>query len=374
MEQPPRQITAIQAAATLTSTNIGVGVLALPLFTVQAANSGAPLVTLLGFLLAFVGFVPLVLLGMRFPSQSFVQYSEAIIGKWPSWIGSACVIAFFAVLTAFTSREFGEVVITAVLTRTPVEVTVIVMLLLAAISTRKDITTFAYIHHFYFPLLLVPVLLIGGLSLKNADVINLLPVWGNQPTYMLEGILTTAALFEGSFVMAVVIPAMKRPDYAMKANFWGMLVGGALYVMIVVATVSVFGSEETSNLLWPTLELAKATSLPANVLERLDAAFLAVWVTTVFTSLLSSYFLTITELQKLFRQREHKMFSLFMLPFVFFIAMLPQNISQMYGTIKIVGRIGLIVTIVYPTLLLVIAIIRNKRGERADAQQMGKND
>ncbi|WP_373229302.1 endospore germination permease [Cohnella sp.] len=361
--EEPRQITMIQAAAILVSTIIGVGVLPIPLFAVEAADSGAPLVTLLGAMLAFVGLVLVALLGMRFPKKSIVQYSEDIIGKWPSWIGSVCVIGFFAVLTSLTAREFGEVVITAVLTKTPLEVTVIVMLLLAAISTRNDITTFAYIHHFYFPLLLFPVLLIVALSLKSAEPINLQPIWGNEHKEILGGVLTIAALFQGSFILTTVIPAMRRPDKALKASLWGFLIAGGLYVTIVAATVSVFGAEEIKNLLWPTLELAKATSLPANILERLDAAFLAVWVTAVFTTLFSSYFIAIKEVSKLFRLRDHKMFSFFLLPVVFFMAMIPQNILQMYEIIQNVGRIGLCITIAYPGLLLLIAMIRKKRGD-----------
>lgn len=363
-----RQITTIQSAAILVSTIIGVGVLPLPLFAVRAGDSGAPLVTLLSVLLAFVGLTIISLLGMRFPNKSIVQYAEDIIGRWLGRIGSALVIAYFAVLCSLTAREFGEVVITAVMPRTPLEVTVIVMLLLAAIATRKTITTFAYIHHFYFPLLLFPVLLIVALSLKNAERINLLPVWGNGvfgKSEMLGGILTIAALFQGAFVMTTVIPAMRRPDKAFAASAWGMLIAGGLYVIIVAATVGVFGSEEIKNLLWPTLELAKATSLPANVLERLDAAFLAVWVTAVFTTLYSSYFFTIKETSKLFRLGDHKMFSFFLLPIIYFMAMLPQSILHMYEIIQDFGRIGLVLTIGYPGLLLIVALLRKKRGARA---------
>ena len=368
-----RQITVIQAAAILVSTIIGVGVLALPLFAVRAADSGAPFVTLLGVLLAFIGLLLITVLGMRFPNQSVIQYSEDIIGKWLAWIGSVLIIVFFAVLTSLTAREFGEVVVTSVLQSTPVEVTVIVMLLLAAISTRNEITTFAYIHTFYTPLLLIPVLLIVALSLKNAEAINLLPVWGNDQKGMMKGTLTIAALFQGTFVLTAVIPSMKRPEKAMKASVWGMLIAGGLYIVIVGAAVSVFGSEEIKELLWPTLELAKATSLPANILERLDAAFLAVWVTAVFTTLFSSYFLTIYSLSKLFRFREHKLFSYFILPFVFVMAMLPQSIVQMYEIIENVGRIGLYLTIGYPGLLLIISILRKKRGNRVGDKKLDQN-
>src|SRR5690606_3566328 len=151
----------------------------------------------------------------------------------------------------------------------------------------------------------------------------------NEPQGMVKGVVTIASLFLGSFVITIVIPEMIKPFQAMKAAFWGWLISGGLYVLIVVAAVSVFGAEETKLLLWPTLELAKTTSLPANILERLDAAFLAVWVTAVFTSLFSSYYLIVQFASQMLRIRRHGMFSFFILPFVFVIAMMPQNVLQM---------------------------------------------
>ncbi|XEC92898.1 endospore germination permease [Paenibacillus tarimensis] len=367
----PRQITVIQAAAVLISTIIGVGVLALPVFAVRGADSGAPLVTLLGILLASVGLWLMAMLGKRFPTKTIIQYSEEILGKWPARIGSLLIICFFAILTSLAAREFGEVVVISVLKRTPLEVTVVVMLLLAAISTRNGVTTFAYVHHLYLPIIVGPALLIVALSLKNAELINLQPFWGNDQSGMLLGVLTVAALFQGSFIITIVIPAMRNPQKVLKACFWGMFIAGGLYFLSVVASVSVFGAEEIKYLLWPTLELAKATSLPANILERLDAAFLAIWVTAVFTTLFSSYYLTIHSMSKLFRLRDHKMFSFFIFPFVFYFAMIPQNILNLYEIIQIIGRFGLLITIGYPLLLFTVAVFRGKKGEQPANEQPG---
>lgn len=357
-----RPITVVQAAAILVSTIIGVGVLPLPLFAVRAAESAAPLVTFLGISIALAGLILLTLLGMRFTDESIFQFTPRIIGRGMAWAGSLIVVLFFAILTSLTAREFGEVVVTSVLKTTPVEVTVIVMLLLAAYSTRNPVVTFAYVHTFYFPLLLIPCLLIVFLSLNNAEIINLQPIFTTHPQHLTMGSLTIAALFQGSFVITIIIPNMRHPRKAMKASLWGIAIAGGLYLIIVTAAVGVFGAEEIKMLLWPTLELAKATSLPANVLERLDAAFLAVWVTAVFTTLFSSYFLTIFAFKQLFKLQEHGMLSWIILPAVFFMAMVPQNVHNMYDIIEIVGRFGLAVTIIYPGLLLLISILRKKRG------------
>lgn len=276
---------------------------------------------------------------LRFPNKTIIRYSEDILGKW-------------------AAREFGAVVVSSVLRETPLEVTVIVMLILAAINSRHDFTVFAYIHHFYLPVLVAPGLLIVILSLKNANMLNIPPLLGNTPQAgsMMNGVLTIAALFQGSFIYTLVIPAMRRPERAMKAAFWGMAIAGGLYLLIVIATVSVFGAQEIRLLLWPTLELARTTTLPANILERLDAPFLIIWVIAVFSTLFSSYYLMIHSASELFRLRDHKMFSFFALPFVFVIAMFPQNVLELYQIIQIVGKIGLILTITYPLLLLVISI------------------
>lgn len=359
-----RSVTVFEAAAVLVSTIIGVGVLPLPLFAVNAADSGAPFVTLLGFIVAVIGLVLITWLGMRFPDQTIIEYSRTVLGKWVAAIGSLAIILFFAVLTSLAAREFGEVVVTSVLKSTPVEITVIVMLTLAAASARKSVTNFAYMHTFYFPFLLVPCLLIAILSLKNAEILNLEPIIWSTPDKIAMGMLTVAGLFQGSFIMAIIIPFMRKPGRAMKASLSGIAIAGGLYLIIVTAAVCVFGAEEVKLLLWPTLELAKATSLPANILERLDAAFLAVWVTAVFTTLLSSYFLTIYAIKQLFHLKEHKILSFIALPVIYFIAMLPQNIKFLYIIIEVVGRFGLIVTIAYPAFLLLIAMARKKRGAK----------
>lgn len=359
-----RQVTVTQAAAILVSTIIGVGVLPLPLFAVRAGDSAAPLVTLLGMAVAFLGLALITWLGMRFPEHSIFQYSNFIIGKWLGMLGSVIVILFYAILTSLTAREFGEVVVTSVLKTTPVEVTVIVMVVLAAISSRRPMLSFAYFHTFYFPFLLIPAVLIAALSLSNAEMTNLQPILFTEPNKLIMGTFTIAALFQGSFILTLVIPAMRKPKKAMKASLFGMAIAGGLYLIIVAASISIFGAEEMKKLLWPTLELAKATSLPGNVLERLDAAFLALWVTAVFTTLLSSYFLTSYAIKQLFRLKEHQTFSFILLPFIFFMAMLPQNITQLYEIIEDFGRIGLLITIGYPGLLLLLAFMRKKRGEQ----------
>lgn len=366
----PKEITTLQATTILISTIIGVGVLPLPLFAVRAGDTGAPLVTISGIVLASIGLFILTLLGVRHPQKTIITYSQDIVGKWLGRFCSFFVISFFLVLTGLAAREFGAVVVSAVLRETPLEITVIVMLMLACLSCRNNINVFAYIHNFYVPMILAPVIIVVALSLKNANLLYLRPIIGNNLIEMFKGMLTVSALFQGSFVVTIIIPSMKTPKKAMKASFWGIFVSGGLYLLIVIATVAVFGPEEIKQIFWPTLELARTTTMPGNILQRLDVIFLAVWVTAVFTTLFSSYYLTIHSIKELFSLKDHKMLSYFILPIVFILAMMPNDILQMYEVIQLVGRAGLLITILYPGLLLMIDFIKSWRRKKSVSQQL----
>src|SRR5690606_21018644 len=132
--------------------------------------------------------------------RTIIQYGDEIIGKWLGKMFSVLLIVFFAILTSFAAREFGEVVDSFILSETPVEITIVIMLLLAAISVRNSITTFAQIHYFYFPVIVVPALLILLLSFQNAEMTNILPIvngtrWGS----LLSGSLAMTSLLQGFF-------------------------------------------------------------------------------------------------------------------------------------------------------------------------------
>ena len=358
-----RTVTVIEATAILISTIIGVGVLALPRLAAKADNSGAPLITVLGILVAFWGLSFITVLGMRFPNESIIEYGERILGKWLARIGSGLIIVFFIVLTGLGAREFSKVLVTSVLTNTPITVVTVVMIVLAALASRANMSTFAYSHLFYLPFVYFPGLVIDILSTKNGSLLNLQPIIGNEPQFMpiVSGSLTVAGLFQGAFVMSFVIPAMRRPEKAMTASAWGLPVAGLLYLLLVIATVAVFGPQATKLFVWPTLELAKTTMLPGEVLERLDAPFLILWVTAVFTTLYSTYSIIVRALKELFHLRDHRMFAPFVLPFVFFAAMLPPNVIQLYRVIELVSRTGLWITFVYPMMLLCVALIRKQK-------------
>lgn len=92
------------------------------------------------------------------------------------------------------------------------------MLILAALSIRRNIVKFTYVHIFYLPFILLTVLSIILVAMKNVDALNLLPLTGNYITFssFSKGTVTSAALYQGTFVITLLVPLMKNLSKCLK--------------------------------------------------------------------------------------------------------------------------------------------------------------
>ncbi|WDL97922.1 GerAB/ArcD/ProY family transporter [Alicyclobacillus sp. ALC3] len=355
----PKTVTQLQLGMSIGTAIIGVGILAFPRITVTLVSTGAPLTTLIAVFAAVLGGLMLAYLGNRYPDETIYEYADHLVGKWVGSIVLLLIGSYFLELTALAAREFGEVVVTSVLPRTPVPVTILVILILVVIASRNDIAKFVRILTFYMPIVYFPALVIVVLSLKSARVENVMPVLGLfhgvsfQNIVVSTGVVT--ALFQNFMITGLIIPFMYQPKRAWKSTTLGIVVAGSLYIILIYSTLGVFGLEEIKNLLWPTLELAKTAALPAFFVERLDPVFLAVWVTAVFCAMFAAYYLSIKAFSHIFRFQDHRALALMGLPVALVLSRQPSNIVELYTVVKNIGLAGLPLTLGYPLVLTVLS-------------------
>ncbi|WP_410769921.1 GerAB/ArcD/ProY family transporter [Fontibacillus sp. BL9] len=355
-----QKISTTQTALVVASTTFGVGVLSFPRVMAQAAGSGAPLMALLGMLLALFGLWLVTALGQRFKGQTIFEYGQSLIGKWPAIAANLILFIFFTISAALSSRQFGDVLSTVVFRRTPIEISIILILLTTAFSCRRDIVKFSYIHIFYFPFIFFPYLILMLVSLQRIDVLNLLPLTGNKSMQFFPGISESASLFLGSFIITILLPHMQKPKSAMKSSFFGLAISGGAYLIMIFSVLGIYGAEETKLLLYPTLELSRSISLGGGVLERFDALFIVIWFITVYTTLYSSYYLASHAFSKLFHFSDLRLTSSFLLPFMLAIALLPHNVFQTRSIVHHTEFTGLLLLTCYPLLLRIVSLFRRK--------------
>ncbi|MFJ5760336.1 endospore germination permease [Neobacillus sp. NPDC093182] len=363
----PKEITAFQTTAIIINSTIGISVLALPRIASEKVGSGAFLVTLIAIVLFMLIMWVVAKLSKRFPAESIVEYSQRVIGRPLGKLAGLLLICFFIVTTSLVLREFGDVMNTTLLPDTPITATLFGMLLLVAVSTRNTFSVISYMHTYYLPFIVIPLILMVVFAIQDVEMRHMKPYIGNDTTFVdffAGGFALTGLPFFhiGFFIITVLAPYMKEPKKIVKACFWGSFISGIMILLGVGITVAVFGSEEVKASLWPMLVLTRMTELPAAILERVDVIFLVVWIISAFTTILSGYLISIELFSKLFALRSHRVMSYIIFPVVLGMSIYPKNVLQVYQLIDVIGKWGLVITAGYPLLVLIVALARGKRG------------
>ncbi|WP_309123387.1 endospore germination permease [Paenibacillus sp.] len=371
-EHPETVISARQSSSIIASAIIGVGVLTLPRGAAEYARQSAWFSVILGALVAMLAVAVITLLSRRFPHQGIVAYGAEILGLGKGkafgrlftvpllllYIGS------WGFSTVIVARMFGEVVITTVLTQTPLEVIISTMLLTAYILTLYGIEVMARVNEMLLPIIVVPVLLIAISSFQSARLYHLFPLQeGVDLTAFLRGIIVSSFAFLGFEVMTVFSEYVQQSDKLLRANLAGIAIPGGIYALIVFSGVAVFGVDELQLLAWPTLELVKVTEVPGLILERMESAFLGVWVAAVFTTTGTMYCATTLLIHRILGfkgKKPYRIIATILLPVFYWLSLLPQNIHALFQYQRYSGMLGGVAALLIPALLLGIAIVRGK--------------
>ncbi|WP_102028158.1 GerAB/ArcD/ProY family transporter [Salirhabdus sp. Marseille-P4669] len=363
-----KQITAAQVMMIIANTTIGVSVLALPRIATEKVNTGGFFITFIGLVIAFIGCIIIAALGVRFPKKTFIEYSSALISKPISMAIGMLLIVYFILLEGFILREFGEVMNHSLLDKTPIFVTITSMIIVIAITSRNSITTFAHIQYYYFPFIVIPIFLMVLISFSKMEIVHLKPFLGNNANVSnyLRGVHSVIGLpfiQIGTFILTIIIPYTKSKKHTVIGSILGILVSGITILFAVGVTMAVFGAEEIKKSLWPMFVLARMIQFPAEMLERVDIVFIVVWIFSAFTTLLSGYVLIAYISGKVFGFNDHLPFTIILLPIVILVALYPDNIQQLYDYMEWVGKGGILLTFLYPLILLVLSLARKKRGD-----------
>jgi len=342
-------------------------VLALPRLIVEQAGTGGPLATLLGAIPVTLAWLAATKLSRWFPGRSPVEYAPKVLTRPVGWLYSGALLVMKILITALAVREFGAVVRTAVLPSTPVEVTIILLLLTTAYFVRYDQQVFARVFEIFFPIMLAPLTTICLLALKNAHAYYLFPLLGTSGLGLLRGAVLATTGYVAYMVALFLLPSLNRPEKAVKAGLVGIGLSTFVYMLAVSATLAVFGLEETKLLVWPTFELIKNTTVPGFILERLEPAFLGIWVAAVFTTVAATYYATLLNIAQMFKLRDHKVMAIPLVPILYIIAMAPPDVHTLYQAGITWGLFGVTMNVGGPVFMTGIARLRRKGATRSAA-------
>lgn len=359
-----------QSMMIISSTIVGTGILTLPRTATYSAHQSAWIVSIFAGAIAFVLMWFITKLGLRFHGKTFVEYNEEllgtkrvrVIGKILSYVISSMFIAVWLAIAIKSIRVFAEVLVVAVLPETPIEVIIATMLMAMMLFLLVELEVIGRFNEIMFPLIIIPITLIAIVSLQDADWSNIFPIFDLNLASFFNNFTDNFFAYQGFTVMLLFMAFTQRGKNT-EAAVGGIAVPAFNYALIIFASVAVFGFQELQQQMWPTLELAKSARFSFFLLERIESAFVAVWVVAVFLTAGNLFYAACFAMAQMFPTRKEdtarKWTALCLLPIMYWLAMLPSDVYKLFNWSKYIGYSSFVLYALI-ILLYLIAVLRKK--------------
>lgn len=358
------KVSNLQISILLINTIIGVGILSLPRTLAEIiGTSGWVSIVTSGLIVMVLVFVIMKIMEM-YEGKSIFEISKELIGTALTYMIMIIFVIYNIGVASFVVRIFSEVVKLLLLHSTPIHVVIITMLLAASYATRCGIETMTRFTLIIIPFLIVPVLIISIVLIPDLDYSNLLPLLRFNATQLVKSIPTSLFSFSGFELLLIYMAYSEKPKSGLKYNLISIVIVIAIYMIYFLVSIARFGLAGLKVQIWPLLSLTKTVEIPSAFIENLDGVVMAIWVLIAFTTLMSYLYSASLLTSKLFKAKEHKYFVLPLVPIVYIISLIPQNVAQVYKYIDIfIYTLGGFFVVILPILFLILAKFKKKGGK-----------
>ena len=362
-------VTPYQVGVVLIMTITSTAMFSLVSILTETAGGDIWLILAIGGLLALAAAFITVTLGKRFPQKTLAEYSQLITGKLIGRLITLLFAIYFVCVMAFLIREFTEVIKMFLLFRTPTEVIMITLILSFTYVVRAGIECVTRVITVIFPIVFIMMALIIIPGVFPLDFSNVLPVFQNVPAKLIASLPGLMLCFGGFETLLFYSGFVKNPKKLYKSVALAMVFITCFYIAVGVICVAAFGDRFASEMIWPLLEFVRDISLPGLFIERLDGIVLSLWIGAIFACCTSLYYISSYSISKVINTKEQKQFVLPMAVVIYYLALQPDDLAQLYAWgEKMFTYVLPVMAIGIPVVLLAIAKFKKlgvKNNEKA---------
>lgn len=265
---------------------IGTSILLAPSILVASAKQDAWIAAIISVGAGLFIILPLYnKLGNLYPTMTFVQYSEKILGKWVGKTLSLFFFIYLMILCSLVLRNIGDFMVTQILPETPTISIYILFMTVVIMGTRLGLEPIARAAEIFTPFVFFLFFLFAILIIPQVKIEQVQPVIGNGIKPILEASSRLIIFpFLELIVFLVIFPSLNKVQHFKKAFSVGVLIGGGIIVIVVALSILVLGSDITNSQIYPTYNLAKKINV-GDFLTRIEAVIAALWFFCIYIKL-----------------------------------------------------------------------------------------
>lgn len=357
-----RKISNKQIRALLITTVIGVGILSLPSDMAMILNTSGWVVILLGGLIILPFIIMINRIFTLYPGKTFFQIGREVMHPMIFNILLIIILTYCIILLSYACRIFAEVIKAYLLETTPTEVIILTMLIAITYVARSKLEVIARVAVIIYPIILGFIIFLIVVNLPNADYTNIYPILDINYKVIPRGIMAVIFSYAGYEILLLALPFSENNKSSLKYCTKGMLIVIGVYLIVFFVTLSQYGIHQLKREIWPSVAVIKEVDLPGYFLENLDGIVMAAWVMVVYGTMGPFLHASGIILEDIFNIRTHELFIPPLLPIIYSISLIPENLIQVN---KVMGGVlnyfALTSIMIIPTIIFILAYI--KRGK-----------
>lgn len=266
----------------------------------------------------------------QFPKDTLVEFLPKIVPRFVAYI----IIVLFAIkiviITGLETRMLGEMISQVLLPKTPLQVIILVMLLSVAYLVKSGIEAIGRMGEVLVYFIAVPLILVFLLVVPHGEYMQLMPFFQTNLRGIGVGTFVVSLIFMPLEIMLMLAGLMKDTKKVRRAMLVAVITIGIASAIIVLLTYVGVGFNETQRQVWPVLTLMQSMSLSGSMVENQEILMMTGWIFSVFIYLSSGIYFTSLIGSRSFKYKRENIFVLPILPIVYFIAMIPENLVVAY--------------------------------------------
>jgi len=342
------------------------------------AKKDAWLAILLGMCGGIILFFVYYSLFRQYPNLPLTGHLKKIFGKYMGWIIGLLYIVYFLHIAARNLRDFGDLMITSILPKTPLLAIIILFVLVICYVLYLGIEVLARTAEVFIVILLFigftgnVLIFVSG----NIDPHNLQPFLENgwKPIVTTAFPSISAFPFGEMLVFTMLLPYLNHPEWVKRGWLSALILSGLALSWTVSLDIAVLGVEQVERSNFPLLSTVGKVNL-MEFLQRLDALVVFTLLITVFFKASIFFYGAVIGMVDLFKLKNHQQI------------LLPAGMIVVYSSLTMASNFaehiekGYIILMDYfhipflmiiPLLMLLVSLIRNRFKKAKD--EKGKSE
>ncbi|GGI43966.1 putative spore germination protein YfkT [Paenibacillus marchantiophytorum] len=345
---------------------VGTTILVVPSALANEAKQNAWLLQVIGTGSGMFFLWLYMLIFKRNSEKSLYQMNEQFFGRWMGKGISMIIICTLLITCAQVLYYIGSFITTQIMPDTPLQAIHVLFIIAVMIGVNFGIANLARTAEIFFPWIILLFVVFILLIIPEIKPGQLLPINELKGMSLIRGALQVVDYsYLPLFITFAAFNSVVvwKPQIG-KAYVYGGLLSGLMLMILVVVSTTVLGPANTETQIYPTYVLARKISV-GNFLQRIEVIVAFLWFIFVYFKLTLYFYAMIVGFGQVFHlpnQGKVLIFPLGMIVTVLSLVVYPNFVYESKWDSSTWTAEALILGLVYPLILLMMSIWKNKKG------------